>query len=197
MRRLLCVWLCVVGTMGSLLSLGQAVASTVSDEIICASMVDGLRVNTSEKARRTITGIASANMPQRLVVCSGEDPYIAGGLSLEYLNRIKERGWVIFFDDNFFSEAPDEIFRAVMAHEIAHLLLNKRCLDKNLTLHLRCEHEVDVFAGTLVGKCTIARSLDWLLAFKKRHASRVSGSHLQTLLTMLDPRQECGQEIPR
>ncbi|MDO8520746.1 MAG: hypothetical protein Q7S52_01395 [bacterium] len=166
-----------------------------SDEALCAALSDGLkpsrlRPNTNAKVREVIEGIAPERVPARLVVCSGYNPYTAAAQKIENLTGIRDSGWVVAFDDQFFREAPEYVFRATMAHEIGHLVLNEAC--RNTKAVSQCEHQIDVFASTLVGKCAVVRSIEWFVKYSKRRSKPTYARHYQLLRALFGQERECG-----
>lgn len=192
MRKLFFAWFGIFGAIFFLASCERS-SEQISDESVCARIyVVGLRPNTNERARRVIRGIAPKSTPKRIVVCSGVDPFIASAQTLETATRGRDKGWLITVDDAFLLEAPDDILRAVMAHEVGHLVLNEFCNSSD-GLKVECEHDIDLFASTVVGKCSITRSLEWILGFNERHGRTAWSSFLPHLIEKLDPQKECDQ----
>ncbi len=160
----------------------SAVAAT--DEAICRLAVnwfdeDGLHYWTPDKNERLVRivrDLGASQLPaDGILICSGEGWYGRTLYLLRYFNaetlREERRGLAMHLA--FFREAPDDIVRLAVQHELGHLarqLDNQACVDPyDDEIARRCEQEADDAAAVIVGPCAVARLLAWLVGYFERH----------------------------
>lgn len=167
-----------------LLSFGAFLAVGATDEEICFQAVrwldyDALRYWTPDKNERLIRivrDIGAKELPaDGILICTGEG-WLGRTLSLlrhfDAETLVEERrGLAVHLE--FLREAPDEILRLAVQHEIGHLRRQQpslACSDPyDGEIARRCEQQADDATAEIVGPCAVARLLSWVADYYDRH----------------------------
>jgi hypothetical protein len=159
-------------------------AHALSDEELCKQTGNWLEQDElhwwvpdrNERLIGIVRDLGRSELPaQGILICSGEGWLGNTILSFAHFNEVtsleERRG--IAIHRRFLRDAPGDILRLAVIHEIGHFVCGHAkqacsgpCDDEVAT---QCEREADDAAAAIAGPCEIARMLSWMVDYYERN----------------------------